>query len=85
VPFVTMAGWDPDKGTVPGDGDHGPYHLLPDGEIAIASADQPQFFTIYRYELAGDLLTLTWLRNDPLGPDASDTTGSFGTIRLRRQ
>ena len=80
-----MVAWDPTKGTVPADGDHGPYRLLPGGEIAIASADQPEFLTVYRYELAGDALTLTWLRNDPLGPDASDTTGSFGTIQLQRQ
>jgi hypothetical protein len=84
VPFVTMAGWDPTEG-VPSPGDHGPYHLRPDGQLAIASADQPEFFTVYAYQLTGDDLSLTWLHNDPNGPDASDTTGPFTTIRLHRQ
>lgn len=84
TPFVTIVGWDPSRGSRPADGDHGPYRLLPGGEIEIASADQPQFFTHYRYSLNGNILTLTWLRNDPLGPDAADTSGSFGTISLHR-
>jgi hypothetical protein len=85
VPFVTMVAWDPAGGATPDGGDHGPYQILPNNELGIASADPPQYVTIYSYSVAGNLLTLTWLRNDPRGPDASDTSGSFTTIRLHRQ
>jgi hypothetical protein len=85
VPFVTTAAWDPAREKRPSGGDHGPYHLLPHDQIAVGSADLPDIFTVYKYELAGNVLTLTWVRNDPLGPDASDTSGSFGTIRLLRE
>ena len=84
TPFVTISGWDPTEGG-PGDGDHGPYRVLGGGQLAIASADEPQLFTTYAYSLSDGELTLTWLHNDPNGPDASDTTGPFTTITLRRQ
>jgi hypothetical protein len=85
VPFVLMTGWDPTNGPMPDGGDHGPYKLLPNGQIAIASADQPQFSTVYSYQLDGNELILSWLHNDPNGPDASDVSGPFTTIRLIRR
>ena len=47
VPYVVMTGWDPTKGTMPQDGDHGPYKLLANNRLAIASIDDP----VYRHDL----------------------------------
>lgn len=83
VPFVLMTGWDPTKGGMPGDGDHGPYTLLPDNQIAIASADKPEIRTLYSYKLDGNDLTVTWLKNDPNAPPG-DVGGPFTSIKLKR-
>jgi hypothetical protein len=80
-----MNGWDPSKGGNPGDPDHGPYELLGAAQLGIASTSNPLSFTVYSYVLDGNHLTISWLRNDPNGPDANDTTGPFSTIRLVRQ
>lgn len=83
VPFVIMTGWDPTAGAMPSDGDHGPYRLLVDRQIAIASTDHPAINTLHSYELDGDKLTLTWVHNDPSAPPG-DVGGPFTTIRLTR-
>ena len=83
VPYVVMTGWDPTKGTMPQDGDHGPYKLLANNRLAIASIDDPSIATIYSYKLSGDELILTWIRNDPDAPPG-DIGGPFTTIHLSR-
>ena len=42
VPFVVLTGWDPTKGPMPQDGDHGPYKLLARNRIVFISADDPR-------------------------------------------
>ncbi len=84
VPFVTMTGWDPTKGGMPGGGDHGPYTLGPGSQLAIASADRPDEVTLYSYKLDGNKLTVTWVKNSPNAPPG-DVGGSFTTINLTRK
>jgi hypothetical protein len=83
APFVVLTGWDPTKGSMLHDGDHGPYKLLANNRIAFLSADAPVLTTVYSYKLAGDKLSLTWIHNDPNGPPG-DKGGPFATIHLSR-
>jgi hypothetical protein len=83
VPFVVLSGWNPTTGPMPQGGDHGPYKLLARNRIVFLSADQREIGTTYSYQLAGDELTLTFLHNDPDGPQA-DKGGPFTTLHFTR-
>jgi len=83
VPFVLMNGWDPSQGPMPEGGDHGPYQLLPNNQMAIGNFDHPEISTLYSYELDGDELTITWVANDPDAPP-EDVGGPFSVIHLVR-
>ncbi len=61
VPYVVATGWNPDKGGIPGGGDHGPYKLLPNHRIQFLFDN-----ALMSYRLSGDRLTLRFIRiNDP--------------------
>ena len=83
VPFEVLTGWDPTKGPMPQDGDHGPYKLLANNRIVFISADNGEIGATYSYKLAGDKLTLTFLHNNPDGPDAGKG-GPFTTLHFTR-
>jgi hypothetical protein len=59
-PYVTVAGWDPTTGSVPSDGDHGPYAFLPGGRVAFTSADpaENKDKDVFSFKVAGRQLIL---------------------------
>jgi hypothetical protein len=68
VPFVSAVGWDPTKGEMPSDSDHGPYAVLPGHKLKITCdvCNIRKNYQLYSYALHGDTLTLRFIRNvDP--------------------
>ena len=68
IPFVVATGWDPSKHPKPSGGDHGPYRLLPNDQIAIACdvCDLDTQYMLFSYELNETTLTLHFIRSvDP--------------------
>jgi hypothetical protein len=59
-PFVVQRGWDPSRGGVPQDGDHGPYRLLRRQRVAITSADPTinKYRYVFSYTVTGHMLHL---------------------------
>ena len=65
VPYVVKTGWDPSAGSMPGDGDHGPYKLRAGRRVLFASADHPEEGVLFSYHIRGGELTLHEIRETP--------------------
>jgi len=63
--LVRRTGWDPTKGSMPSDGDWGPYQLLPHGRMVITTSDPGNTIRdFYTYRVHGSTLVVHAIREE---------------------